>query len=43
MARENNVDVHCVVFDTGDRDVYISRCQQRNGHETVHPSKAGKL
>lgn len=43
MASENNVDVHCVVFDTGDRDVYVSRCQQRTGHETVHPSKAGKL
>ena len=43
MAKENNVRCECIVFETGNKDVYISRCQQRKGHETVHPSKAAAV
>ena len=41
IAKEKGVHCECVVFLTGDKDVCISRCQQRTGHETLHPSKAG--
>lgn len=39
IAREMRVDCECVVFHY-DKDVCISRCAQRRGHETIHPSKA---
>ena len=41
IANEKGVNAHCIVFLTGDKDICISRCQQRTGHETLHPSKAG--
>eukprot|EP00571_Detonula_confervacea_P008530 CAMPEP_0172315962 /NCGR_PEP_ID=MMETSP1058-20130122/26807_1 /TAXON_ID=83371 /ORGANISM="Detonula confervacea, Strain CCMP 353" /LENGTH=220 /DNA_ID=CAMNT_0013030171 /DNA_START=43 /DNA_END=705 /DNA_ORIENTATION=+ len=39
IAREKGVHCECIIFDY-DKDVCITRCKQRKGHETLHPSKA---
>lgn len=39
LANNANVHCECIVFDYQNA-VCITRCQQRRGHETLHPSKA---
>ena len=39
IAKQADVQCECVVFQY-DKDECITRCQQRKGHESLHPSKA---
>eukprot|EP00585_Thalassiosira_rotula_P007483 CAMPEP_0196143058 /NCGR_PEP_ID=MMETSP0910-20130528/12594_1 /TAXON_ID=49265 /ORGANISM="Thalassiosira rotula, Strain GSO102" /LENGTH=213 /DNA_ID=CAMNT_0041404451 /DNA_START=160 /DNA_END=801 /DNA_ORIENTATION=- len=39
IAEKGSVHCDCIVFDF-EKDICVTRCQKRRGHETVHPSKA---
>lgn len=42
IAEQSGVQCDCVVFEY-TADTCISRCKQRRGHQTLHPSKAAAV